>query len=491
VLVSLAVLSWVLSIPSAHAADVGTTTDALPGIVRVPAVGSGDRAGVSFAGSAGYGYTEGVLHEGDAHHRAYGSLAASYQPIPLVAVGLRLDGRYDAHTGQEQTHGWIGDPRLAVRLGGPVARSWYIGGQLGVWFPGASAPSWVVGSTTPDASLLATFAPEDGPLAVAARAGVRWDNSTQSASNADRLARSDRLSLGLNQASAALFGLGLADRVTPRVEVIADGTWDLLVGSGAPSALKSPIVLEAGARISLDPGGRFQLEAVATASPSERPPIAAGSPLVNVEPLVGGFIALVIRPALPARTVVPEAPPVVEHPAAAPQPQKPAVAALHGVVTSEDAHAPVARAHVAVHPARGAPREADTGADGAYAIDDLDPGDATVEISADGYAKVTRSVALSAGPPLQLDLGLPKALPEGQVRGLVRDFSGKPLVASIRVEPAGLEVKAAADGTFEVNVPPGSYQVVIHAAGFADQRRRVTVERDGVTMLNVELRKGR
>jgi hypothetical protein len=33
--------------------------------------------------------------------------------------------------------------------------------------------------------------------------------------------------------------------------------------------------------------------------------------------------------------------------------------------------------------------------------------------------------------------------------------------------------------------------VVIRASGYAEQRRRVVVERDGVTMLNVELRKGR
>jgi len=33
--------------------------------------------------------------------------------------------------------------------------------------------------------------------------------------------------------------------------------------------------------------------------------------------------------------------------------------------------------------------------------------------------------------------------------------------------------------------------VVVHAAGYVDQRRHVSVERDGVTMMNVELRKVR
>jgi hypothetical protein len=480
----------VLAAPRARA-DVGQTTDALPGVVRVPVVGPVERTGVSAAVSAGSGYTEGVLHEGDAHHRAFGSIAASYQPVSLVAVGLRLDGRYDTHTGQEQTHGWVGDPRLEVRLGGRVSGAWSLGGQLGLWLPGASAPSWVVGSTTPDASLLATFAPEDGPLAVAARAGVRWDNSTQSATDADRLARSDRLALALNQASAALLGLGLTDKVTPRVEVLADATWDLLFGTGAPSALMSPIVLDAGARITLDQAGRWQLQAVATASPSQRPPVAAGSPLVDVEPLVGGFIALAFRPSAPARPTTPEPQPATEQPIAPAQPLQPARAALRGSVTAEDGHAPIAHAHLAVRPARGPAKEADTGSDGVYAIEDLDPGAVSVEVSAEGYTPATRPVTLTVGAPVQLDVALAKALPAGQVRGLVRDFSGKPLAASIRVEPGGLEAKAGADGTFEVNVPPGSYEVTIHAPGHADQRRRVTVERDGVTMLNVELRKGR
>jgi hypothetical protein len=487
---SLTVLLWALATPTVRA-DVGDTTDALPGVVRVPVAGPVERTGVSAAAAAGYGYTEGVLHEGDSHHRAYGSVAASYQPISLVAVGLRFDGRYDTHTGREQTQGWVGDPRLSVRLGGHVAKSWSLGGQLGLWLPGASAPSWVLGSTTPDASLLATFAPEEGPLAVAARAGFRWDNSTQSATDADRLARPDRLSLALNQASAALLGLGLVDRVTPRIEVLADATWDLLLGTGAPSAMMSPIVLDAGARITLDQAGRWQLQAVATVSPSQRPPVAAGSPLVDVEPLVGAFIALALRPASPAKAPTPEVQPIAEPPVAPAQPLQPVRAALRGTVTSEDTHAPVARAHVAVRPAQGPAKEADTGSDGAFVIEDLDPGAVTVEVTAEGYAHATRPVTLTAGAPVQLDVALAKALPEGQVRGLVRDFSGKPVAASIRVEPAGLEAKAGADGTFEVNVPPGSYEVVIRAPGFADQRRRVTVERDGVTMLNVELRKGR
>ena len=143
------------------------------------------------------------------------------------------------------------------------------------------------------------------------------------------------------------------------------------------------------------------------------------------------------------------------------------------------------------HPAAGAPKETVTGADGSFSLDDLEPGDASVEITAEGFAPVSREITLSTAAPAKLEVSVAKALPIGQVRGLVRDYGGKGIAAAIRVEPVGLEVKVGADGTFEVNVAPGSYEIVIHAAGYADQKRRVVVERDGVTMLNVELRKGR
>ena len=477
--------------PPAHA-DAGDTADALPGVIRVPVAGSIERTGVAFAGAAGYGFTEGVLREGDSHHRASGSLAASVRPTPLFAFVLRLDGRYDTHTGTEATHGWIGDPRLAVRMGGPIGHGLQLGGQVGVWLPGDSAPSWVLGSTSPDASLLATYAPDGSALTVASRVGFRWDNSASSAPSANRLARSDRLALGLNEASAALLGLGVAGRVSSRVDLLADATWDLLFGHGAPSALESPIVVSAGARVALDPAGRWQLEAAATASPSQRPPVVAGAPLVDVEPLVGGFLLLALRPAAPAPPVTAATAEPTPAPPPTPVAAAPAArASLQGRVLTEEGQAPLAHAHLTVRMAAGGPaKEADTGADGGFSIDDVDPGEATVEITAEGFAAVTRTVTLSTGAPAKLDVSVPKALPVGQVRGLVRDFAGKAVAASIRVEPLGLEIHASADGTFEANVAPGSYEIVIHAPGYADQKRRVQVERDGVTMLNVELRKG-
>jgi len=472
-------------------ADVGDTTDALPGIVSVPVPVSGERTGVAVAASGGYGWTEGILREqGESHHRALGSLAASLQPAPLMAIGLRLDGRYDWSAGPQPTSGWVGDPRLELRFGGPVGSALHLGGQLGVWFPGNDAPSWIPGATTPDASVLASLHPAGSPLTVAARSGFRWDNSAKSAPDADRLSLPDRLTLGLNDASAVLAGLGASMVVVPGVEVLADARWDLLVGGSSPGALKSPIVLSAGARCMLDRAGSWQLEAVVTASPSERPAVGLGEALVDIEPRLGGFVALVVRPreARPAPVVAAPAPPPPAPPAAAP-PSPAERAKIVGHVLSEEGRTPVAGAHLIVRSA-SAEHEVVSDAQGSFEVDDLDAGPVTVDVTAEGFAPATRTTTLSSAPA-ELEISVVKALPVGQVRGLVRDFSGKPVAAGIRIEPLGVDVTLEPDGTFQANVPPGTYEVLIHAAGYVDQKRRVVVERDGVTMLNVELRKGR
>jgi hypothetical protein len=78
-------------------------------------------------------------------------------------------------------------------------------------------------------------------------------------------------------------------------------------------------------------------------------------------------------------------------------------------------------------------------------------------------------------------------LPSGQLRGLVRSLSGRPVPAEIRVDPAGRALRAVG-GRFEIDVPPGAYEVTIAAPGFATQKRRVQVEQNGVTLLDVDLR---
>jgi len=85
---------------------------------------------------------------------------------------------------------------------------------------------------------------------------------------------------------------------------------------------------------------------------------------------------------------------------------------------------------------------------------------------------------------------LAPAPPTGQVRGLVRSFSGAGLRARIRIEPLGKEIQTDAAGNFQLDVPPGTYEVVVEASGHAAQRRHVQVPEDGVVILNADLLRG-
>jgi hypothetical protein len=69
----------------------------------------------------------------------------------------------------------------------------------------------------------------------------------------------------------------------------------------------------------------------------------------------------------------------------------------------------------------------------------------------------------------------------------VRSFEGTALAASVRVLPAGSGVNADKDGRFVVELRPGDYEVEIECSGYLTQRRKVTVQDNGVTLLNVEL----
>jgi len=476
-------------LPATALAQVGDGADALPAIVRLPVPRPGE-GNVGFAASAGYGWTESVLHQGDSYSRTSGSLAASFQPTSYLGAALRFDGRYDLDTGSQSASGAVGDPRLEVRVNTALGRSLRLGGQFGLWAPGGNAPSFVATALTPDLSLLASYEQPDSRWLFALRAGFRWDNSAKTVPNAGSLALPDRVELGLNQASAVLFGVGGAFHVTPRWELLADATWDLLVGSGAPSSLESPILVELGGRVTLDPDGKLALQASLIASPSERPLISPSSPLVDIEPRLSASLALLVRP-FAHRAQRPSAPIVLVARPTSPPPLivPPVRGKVIGHALAADGHSPIAHARVAVSVnGGGPPKEVETDEAGAFSVDDLDLGEGTVTVSADGFTSLTRplTVSSSASP---IDLPIVKALPPSEVRGVVRDFAGRPLAASIRLEPVGRDVQVSRDGSFHADVEPGTYVVVVHAAGYLDQTRKIVVERNGVTLLNVELRR--
>jgi hypothetical protein len=471
-------------------AQTGDATDALPGLAHVPVLQPASR-GLAVAGSAGYGYTEGVLGTGDAYSRASGSLAVSYQPASFFAAALRFDGRYDTDTGGQHASGAVGDPRLELRgmtaIGSGGVR---LGGQLGIWTPGGTPPSVPARAITPDLSALFTYAPPGRALTLTSRVGIRWDNSSQSVPNLSTLALPDRVELGLNSASAVLIGVGDAYRLTPRLELLADVTWDVLFGADAPPAVDDPILLSAGARYQLDANGKVQLEGILTVSPSGRPTVSATAPLVDIEPRVSLLFGIIVRPFAEAPPPESGVPASSEPPVSTPAPPPAATRAkVAGRALTEDGHGPLAHAHVVVTGENGVKQETDTDQDGRFETGEMDFGPVTVVITGTGYKPVTKTLVVSA-TPAPLDIRAAPALPEGEVRVVVHDLTGKPPAACrVRLEPGGVEVSLGPDGMFHADVLPGTYDVLIRAPGYTDQKRHIVVDRDAVVLLNVEMRR--
>jgi hypothetical protein len=73
----------------------------------------------------------------------------------------------------------------------------------------------------------------------------------------------------------------------------------------------------------------------------------------------------------------------------------------------------------------------------------------------------------------------------------VRRFDGKPILARIVISTLKIDQKTRPDGTFEIDVPPGDYSVVVSAERFSRQTRTAHVERRGVAILIVELEPSR
>jgi hypothetical protein len=237
----------------------------------------------------------------------------------------------------------------------------------------------------------------------------------------------------------------------------------------------------------VDVGGRYlatdtlALQLVAEFSPSSRPAVGVGAPLAVIEPRFSVFAGISIRPSLPA----------VEAPLAPVTPvEKPAevaTARVDGRVT-DDGGRPIVGAKLhAGKPDSGV--DAKTNDYGTFELAGIPVGKTDITISAEGYRDQTRTVDVAASSGPALDIQLERALPQGQIRGLARSFAGQPIKgATVRIEPIGKELVVGEGGRFEVDVPPGEYDVIVKATGYADQHRHVRVEANGVVVLDLDMR---
>jgi hypothetical protein len=455
--------------------------DAQPGLERV---GLAEPAAPTLAATGAYGLTEAQGAADGTHHRGSLRLAAAAAVLRWLNVAPSVHGRYDVHP---SNGGFVLDAALAARAVLPL-RDLRVGAELRGWVPGAENGSTMLRSASLDARAL--VGARAGRLVFAGAAGYRFDRSGNGGDNAARLGPGDRLALGLSDFDAVLLGLGAGARFGT-VEVLAEGTAELLVGRGAPVASESPLRAAAGARLWLS--RRVSASLGVEVSLSGRPELAATSALVPIDPRVTtslglryAFLAPDPAPAAVTRAVpTPSQPPAVPPAPAVPPPPTEATLEL-SVSDDTGATVPNVSAWVRIGDEQ---RPLSPAEPGRFAELALPPGNVTLHIEAPGFEPLEKSMTLTAAPA-KVALRLVALPPPSQVRGVVRSLSGKAVVAKIRVEPSGLEATTDATGAFQLDVPPGAYEVVIEAAGYRSQRRKVQVEAQGVVILNADLVKG-
>jgi hypothetical protein len=475
-----------------RAARFGEGLDALPSAVRVPLpVAPATLIGVSVGG--GYAYTEAVLRQNDQHHRAFGSLAVSVRPLSWLAVALRFDGRYDAHTVNGRSDdGMVGDPRFILRVGGRVRGALGLGAEARLWAPGSSAPSVVPSAFSADMQAFGGYVPEHGRVALVGRVGFRLDNSARSAPDAAQLSASDRVALGVSAFHAVLFGVAAVARFGV-IETFAECTADVLVGARAPIGA-SPVHFAGGVRVHPSSSWHVHPGLLLDVSPSGRASYAPGEPLFVTSPRVAVMFTLGLGFPSPravatsdragARATTQSGANASANANASMQPRD-----AEGEVR-DPAGAPVVDATVLVRRGEQTVLELRTDAQGRWRAPGLAPGDYSIVVRGASGAERTVPIRVGGTSAARASVTIEAVTPgaEAQLRGTVRSFNGTGVRATIRVIETNRTITSNADGTFRIPVEPRSYTVEFSAEGFRPQRRRVTVTANGVVILNIDLR---
>ena len=475
------VLCLIASTAPSHAEPVSHGPDLAgsAGYFRVPVVALAAR-GVDVGGGVGYGYTEPLRAAPGAHHRIGARATASVTPLEWLGVSLGSNLRHDRHPGDPlgPDTGTVLDSEILARAGWQFAR-FHVGLGASAGFARGSSLGASLGKPSLAALALGAWVPHDVPFSVGLMAGYRYDPSAALIDDPERYRSGDRLSLGLSSFDAIPFGLGAAYRVGA-AEIIAELSGDALIGEGAPELTRAPLRASAGARYHLSE--RAALRLVTDTSLSARPSATASDELVPIEPRFQVLFGMSWR----LLSWEPTAP---EEPAPAPKRLEPpppaALATLEVAVTTSDGY-PLSDATLRVEVAgRSLPvPHVDMQT---YRLGQLPAGKARLHVEAERLEPQVIEVDLSAERPNLVRVQLQAGSVDGQVRGVVRSFEGRGLQATVRIEPLGKRVSTDRDGAFQLDLPPGSYEVVIEAPRHMSQRRRIEVRADGVVVLNADL----
>ena len=452
---------------------------------------------LSISGYGGYGIFESMGPVSGAHHRMSGMLSVSGAPIKQLGLKLTLEGYHDRHPadqiGKDTTT--VGAPRLGIHGGQQLGKWIQLGGALDVTIPGGAAPSLKFSSATLEPKILLALVPEDSIWRLILSAGYRWDNTGKTAPQAESLRPGDRISIGTSEYDSVSLGLGSSVSISA-LELIAELSSNIFVGNNPPKG-SSPLRFDLGARYHI-----YQSLQVALLTETliiGRPELQNSAPVMPVEPRFSLFVGVtyafgVTPPPKPGETSIVNSPPIkppVQE--TKPSPTTPAVntTSIEGSVVDEEGN-PIGGTHVSfTTEVEGMPKDFETTTDstGSYTLSDVPVGEGTLVIEMEGFDSVEKMLVLTDTPSIQEPSTLTEVLSSPtQLRGQIRSISGDPLKAKLVITPGNHTVETDETGLFSIDLPKGKYRVIISAHGRKTQKKRVVIEENSVTIINVDLR---
>jgi hypothetical protein len=506
----------------ADAEQEPTVFGALPSGIHVARARTLDQGVAAVEVMSGLGFRRGLLGADHRLVRALGTVAAAFGVTSELSLGLSFDGYYDRHRGfptgttsgcgDRCEEGYVGAPRLnaryARRVGGAT-----VGVHAMVWVPGDQMPSIKLSATSLELRGLASIAAGPGRLSI--DAGFRLDNTDKTVDDIAAFTVPDRVSYGSSNYNAVVAGLHYALPVTPRLWIAAETSIARFVGappSGMADLEDGRVLARAGGSLGFAVASQWTVVAFVDAVKSPRvldsQAMASNIPLIPYEPTVVAGLGLHAQfgggsPRESSATIV-KAPPCWDTPQGCAAEEQPLVSDIAGTVV-DDAGKPLAGATVTITGKKtGVTAAAKTNDDGSYVLtgvrigrrtvtpgkagpttaDAVEETELEVRIVAEGRDPVVSTIAApkpgaNPAPPVTLQ----PTLPPGQVKGFVRSQRGKPIAnAEVIATPGDAKTVSAADGTFTIDLAPGTYKVTVRAAGYAAQVLNVTIDPNGVAL---------
>jgi hypothetical protein len=491
--------------PESLAPEQAVVYGAMPGGIHVATAETLAKGVAEISTLSGFGRRTGLLGKDHKLDRAIGDIAFAYGVTDIISVGLSLDGRYDKHFGLAPSgdDGYVGDPHINVRIAKTSGAN-HFGGQLGVWVPGKDAPSIAASAISVDARGLVSI--PAGPGLLSFEAGFRLDNSAKSVDNLMKLSLQDRVSLGVSDYNALFGGAHL--------QFPAGSGWISLEGSlvaflGSPPAADAKLAegtlmfrggVTGGVHLNSTWSVVAYVEAAKVPGVQAAQVMAANIPVIPYEPAFTGGLGIEARFGGPRATYI-EKDCHKHNPPDCPAVKVPLLADLSGSVVDE-AGKPVVGAKITFTLKNSQVPATATDASGAWKATGVPVGSSTdgkptieesaieVAVDVDGKKPGKATVAVTAGgaitvPPIQLE----PALPPGQVKGVVRSPTGKPIAgAIITASPGDKSTTTGADGTFVLDLAPGQYKVTAKS-GASTQDLDVTIDPNGVALKEFVLKK--